>query len=134
MPINFLEKDTEHEYFVDRPEVKALLCFIAGISVVCFLLVTTSDGWLKKNAIENFQKAEVRGKVTLKALDSKNRDTPYVLIRNKRHYISDLTWNKVVAGGHKDFALRAQYRVSQHKRAQGSLCFVSFNARLSEPC
>lgn len=97
MPINFLE-NTEKEYFVDRPDVQAILCFIIGISVVCFLLVTTSNGWLRKNAIENFRKDEVIGKISSKALDSSNRDTPYVVIDNDRHYISNLTWNKIAVG------------------------------------
>lgn len=97
MPINFLE-NTEKESFFERAEVRAILIGVMGMLFFCFMLLRSSDPWLKQNDLNNFKEEKLSGRVVLKALDTFNHYIPYLLIKKRKHSVNRLIWDKVSAG------------------------------------
>ncbi|TRW22337.1 hypothetical protein FMM05_17685 [Flavobacterium zepuense] len=97
MPINFLDNNEEEDFF-ERPEIKSILLTLIGVCCFCFVLVVSSDRWIKQNAVENFKEYKIVGKITVKALDYTGRKSPYLIVKQKKEYVSELIWDNTDVG------------------------------------
>ena len=64
----------------------------------CTVLVISSDNWIKQNAVENFKEYKIVGRITVKALDSTGRESPYLIVKQKKEYISEIIWYNANVG------------------------------------
>ena len=97
MPINFLDNNEEEDFF-ERPEVKSILVTVVGVCCFCTVLVISSDNWIKQNAVENFKEYKIVGRITVKALDSTGRKSPYLIVKQKKEYFSEIIWDNANVG------------------------------------